>query len=129
MKLSAGRFRRLLPQCPYPALAAIRPNSPPAITHSRFEAAKELGRFDVESRGNLDQSSNVWTPQATLNQADRGSICVHLTRQPILRDVSFFPNLPHYLAQLLFQPRDRLNLLIACGCTLFRSHQVNLATM
>ena len=89
----------------YSALAAIRSNVPPVIAHSDFETAKELGWFDIESCGDLDQSANVWTSQAAFNQADRSSICVHFTRQTVLRDVPFLPNLPHDLAQLLLQTR------------------------
>ena len=90
---------------PYSALAAIRSNVPPVIAHSDFETAKEFGRFDIESRSDLDQSANVWTPQAAFNQADRGSICIHFTGQTILRDFSLLPNLPDDLAQLLLQTR------------------------
>jgi len=89
----------------YSALAAIRSNVPPVIAHSDFETAKELGWFDIESCGDLDQSANVWTSQAAFNQADRSSICVHFTRQTVLRDVPFLPNLPDDLAQLLLQTR------------------------
>jgi hypothetical protein len=89
----------------YSALAAVRSNLPPAIAHSDFEAAKEFGWFDIESCGDLDQSANVWTSQAAFNQADRSSICVHFTRQTVLRDIPFLPNLSHYLAQLLLQTR------------------------
>jgi hypothetical protein len=67
-----------------PALAAMRLSGPPAIAHSNFETAKELGWFDIERSGDLNQSSNVGTSQAALNHADRGSVCTHLPSQPVL---------------------------------------------
>lgn len=104
MKHSAAAPGRT-PSVAYSALAAIRSNVPPGIAHSDFETAKEFGWFDIESRGDLDQSANVWASQAAFNQADRSSICVHFTCQTVLRDVPFFPDLPHHLAQLLLQTR------------------------
>jgi hypothetical protein len=39
---------------PCPGLAAMRLKSPPAIAHSNFETAKELGWFEIERNGDPD---------------------------------------------------------------------------
>ncbi len=48
--MRSNSLRLLFP----PMLAAIHLSGPPAIAHSKFETAKELGRSDIESCGDLD---------------------------------------------------------------------------
>jgi hypothetical protein len=97
----------------WPPLPALGHHSSPIVTQPPFKASEQFGGSHIQRGSDLHQRPNIRTPQSTLDKANRRSIRVHLSRQPVLGDVLLFANLAQNLAQLLLQALGRLDLLFS----------------